>query len=108
MSKSTALLLVLELLTASCIAVKPAMSSTDIVENSWVSNASISTAQEKALAFIENVLPIDSSQYNITLSNHVFPELPDIGLYTHNDVNHEILVYSLESEDSIMDIIFTQ
>jgi hypothetical protein len=107
MSKSTALLLVLELLTASCIAVKPAMSSTDIVENSWVSNASISTAQEKALAFIENVLPIDSSQYNITLSNHVFPELPDIGLYTHNDVNQEILIYSLESKDSILDVTFT-
>ena len=67
----------------------------------------VSISEQKGLGFIENVLPIDSSQYNITLSNQVVPKLPDIGLYTHNDVNHEILVYSLESEDSIMDIIFT-
>jgi N-acetylneuraminic acid mutarotase len=36
MSKNVSLLLVLVFLTASSIAVKPAMSSTDIVENSWV------------------------------------------------------------------------
>jgi N-acetylneuraminic acid mutarotase len=36
MSKTIALLLVLAFLIASCIAVKPAISSTDTVENSWV------------------------------------------------------------------------
>jgi len=39
MGKSVALLLVLFFLTASCIAVNPAISSTEIVENSWVSKA---------------------------------------------------------------------
>jgi hypothetical protein len=67
----------------------------------------LSISEQKGLGFIENVLPIDSSQYNITLSNHVVPKLPDIGLYTHNDVNQEILIYSLESKDSILDVTFT-
>ena len=72
-----------------------------------VAPASISTAQEKALTFIENVLPIDSSQYNITLGNYGVPKLPDIGLYKQNDVNREILTYSLESKDSIVNVICT-
>jgi len=44
MSKSVALLLVLGFLTASCIAVKPAMSS-EIVENLWVSKAPMQQAR---------------------------------------------------------------
>jgi hypothetical protein len=72
-----------------------------------VTNAPTSISQEKALAFIENVLPIDSSQYNITLSKHVVPKLPDIGLYKHNDGNRELLTYSLESKDSIVNVICT-
>jgi hypothetical protein len=47
MSKSAALLLVLVFLTASCIVVaKPALSSTDIVEDSWVSKAPMQTARD--------------------------------------------------------------
>jgi hypothetical protein len=45
MSKSVALLLVLVFLTASCLAVKPAFSSADIAENSWVSKAPMSQAR---------------------------------------------------------------
>jgi hypothetical protein len=70
-------------------------------------NASISTAQETALIFIENVLPIDITQYNITLSNYGVPKLPDIGTYKQNDGNQEVLAYSLESEDSSMNVICT-
>jgi len=46
MRKSAALLLVLVFLTASCIVVaKPARSSTDIVEDSWVSKTPMQTAR---------------------------------------------------------------
>lgn len=74
-------------------------------------NASISTAPEKALAFIENVLPIDSSQYDIKLSNYGVPNLPDIGVDKQNDRLYtekaEIITYSLESKDSAMNIVCT-
>lgn len=69
---------------------------------------SVSTAQDKALAFIENVLPIDSSRYNITLRNYGVPKLPDIGSYKQRDAEpEEILTYSLESKDSVLDVICT-
>jgi N-acetylneuraminic acid mutarotase len=45
MSKSVALLIVLFFLTASCIAVKHAMSSTDVAENTWVSKAPMREAR---------------------------------------------------------------
>ena len=46
MRKSLALLLVLVFLTASCLVVaKPALSSAEIVENSWVSKASMQEAR---------------------------------------------------------------
>lgn len=74
----------------------------------------ISTAQsafteseEKAVAFIKNVLPIDSSQYNMTLRNYGVPKLPDIGYYKQSYVEQEILTYSLESKDSTLDVICT-
>jgi hypothetical protein len=70
-------------------------------------HASISTAQEKALTFIENVLPIDITQYNITLSSYGVPKLPDIGAYKQNDANAEIITYSLESKDSSINVICT-
>ena len=72
-----------------------------------IAHASISTAQEKASTFIENVLPIDIAQYNITLSNYGVPKLPDIGAYKQNDDNQEVLIYSLESKDSSMNVICT-
>ena len=42
-------------------------------------HSSVSTAQDKALAFIKNVLPFDTAQYNITLRNYGVPKLPDLG-----------------------------
>lgn len=67
--------------------------------------SAITASQEKAVAFIENVLPIDNSQYNITLRNYGVPELPDIGSYEQSDVEEEILTYSLESKDSMLNVI---
>jgi len=72
-----------------------------------MAQASISTAQEKALTFIENVLPIDTSKYNITLVNYGIPKLPDIGTYKQNDANEEVLTYSLESKDSTVKVVCT-
>jgi hypothetical protein len=47
MRKSIALLIVLVFLTASCIVVaKPALSSTDIVEDSWVSKTPMQVARD--------------------------------------------------------------
>jgi hypothetical protein len=68
---------------------------------------SIETAQETALTFIEDVLPIDSSQYEITLSNYGVPKLPDLGAFKQNDANQEVLTYSLESKDSTVNVICT-
>jgi hypothetical protein len=45
LDKIVALLLVLAFLTASCIAVKPAMSSVDVAENSWVSKEPMQVAR---------------------------------------------------------------
>jgi N-acetylneuraminic acid mutarotase len=45
MRKSAALLLALVFLTASCIAVKPSISSTDVTEDTWVSKASMQVAR---------------------------------------------------------------
>lgn len=59
----------------------------------------------KAIDFIKNVLPIDSSKYNITLRNYGAPELPDIGYYKQSPIEQEILTYSLKSKDSTLDVI---
>ncbi|MDI9576967.1 MAG: hypothetical protein QM398_02385 [Thermoproteota archaeon] len=77
-----------------------------------VANASISTAPDKALAFIEDVLPIDSSQYEITLSNYGVPNLPDIGVDKQqnarlNNEKAEVITYSLKSKDSTMNVVCT-
>ena len=71
--------------------------------------ASISTAQDKTFAFIENVLPISSAQYNITLSNYAVPKLPDLGANNQNTANQEVLTYSLQSKDgsNTADVICT-
>lgn len=72
-----------------------------------IAHSSISTAQDKALAFIENVLPFDSTQYNITLRNYGVPKLPDLGSTQPNNAEQELLTYSLESKDSAVDVICT-
>ena len=70
-------------------------------------HSSISTAQDKALAFIENVLPFDSTQYNITLRSYGVPTLPDFGSTQLINGEQEVLTYSLESKDSAIDVIST-
>jgi hypothetical protein len=72
---------------------------TALAETSTI-RGSISTAQDKTLSFIENVLPISSTQYNITLSNYGIPKLPDLGANNQNTANQEVLTYSLQSKDS--------
>jgi hypothetical protein len=72
-----------------------------------VIHSSISTAQDKALAFIENVLPFDSTQYNVTLRNYGVPKLPDLGSAIPNNGEQEVLTYALESKNSAVDVICT-
>ncbi|MGD6809858.1 MAG: hypothetical protein ACQCN3_09190 [Candidatus Bathyarchaeia archaeon] len=72
-----------------------------------IAQASITTAQDKTLAFIENVLPFDSTQYNITLRNYGVPKLPELGSTQPINGEQEVLTYSLESKDSALDVICT-
>jgi hypothetical protein len=71
--------------------------------------SSFSATQAQAQTFIENVLPIDSSKYNMTLRNYGVPSLPDINVDKQNDRlydgNEEVLTYSLDSKDSSIDVI---
>ena len=63
-------------------------------------------AREKALTFIENVLPIDSSRYLITLRSYGVSELPDIGSYKQTDAGlGETVTYTLKTADSVVDVI---
>jgi hypothetical protein len=57
-----------------------------------------SATQDKALAFIENVLPIDNSQYNVTFR----PPFPG---FTPIDDRFLVETYSLESKDSSLTFI---
>lgn len=75
-----------------------------LASSGCLAQASVSSAQKKTVAFIENALPIDIAQYNITLTNYGVPNMPDIGSYKR-DPTHEVLTYSLESEDSTIDVI---
>jgi len=56
-----------------------------------------STARQKALSFIENVLPIDVSQYNVTFSKYYTVEILE-------GFSSEHVVYNLESEESIINV----
>lgn len=51
------------------------------------------TAQDQATAFIENILPIDSSKYNITLENQA------------NDGIADNFIYSLDSDESKLAVV---
>jgi hypothetical protein len=57
------------------------------------------TTQDQALSLIENVFPIDLSQYTITLT-----QSNNLSLWTVS--TQEVLTYTLESEESVFDIIF--
>jgi len=58
-----------------------------------------STAQDQALSLIENVFPIDLSKYNITLT-----QSNNMSVWTIS--TQVVLTYTLESEESVFDIIF--
>jgi hypothetical protein len=58
----------------------------------------VSTYQQKSLVFIENVLPIDSSQYNVTFK----PPHPSKPILDDRFLDE---TYSLESEDSSLTLI---
>jgi hypothetical protein len=62
-----------------------------------------STAKNKALSLIENVFPIDISQYNVTFTNYHETDLPS---FLFNDFSSEIVTYTLESEENAFDLIF--
>lgn len=64
--------------------------------------SSESTAKEIALAFIENVLPVDISHYNVTFTKYHETELPS---FLSNGFSSERVTYTLESEESIIDVI---
>ena len=64
-----------------------------------------STEQSKALAFIENVLPIDSSQYNITFRPPFSSNLSNPDGLKIIGTESLIETYSLESKDSSLTFI---
>jgi len=78
-----------------------------IIEGVSMVHSSISSAQDKALAFIENALPFDTTKYNITLRNYGVPKLPELGSNQPINGEQEVLTYSLESKDSALDVICT-
>ena len=59
------------------------------------------TARDKALSFIEDVLPIDISQYNVTFTKYSEIELPS---FLSNGYSSERVIDTLESEESIIDV----
>ena len=65
-----------------------------------------STAQDRAVAFIENVLPIDSSKFFIELKSDSVPDKPVF--FTNPNISFggngdQVLVYSLASKMGTMD-----
>jgi len=84
-----------------------AVSMLAMFEGISVADSSISIAQEKAITFIENVLPLEISQYNITLRVYGVPDLPDIGSTQPEIFKQEIVTYTLENKDSTVDVICT-
>jgi hypothetical protein len=78
-----------------------------LLEGVSIVQSSFSTASDKALAFIENVLPFDSERYSVALKNYDVTKLPDLGLTQPIYGDQEVLAYKLESEDSEADVVCT-
>ncbi len=66
-------------------------------------DSAVSVGQKVALGFIENVLPIDTSQYNIGLENSGKPISLFNGSIAANE--NELLTYSLKSENNTLNVI---
>ncbi len=60
-----------------------------------------STAQDITLAFIENVLPVDISQYNVTFEKYHETQMPS---FLSGGVASELVTYTLESKESVLDV----
>jgi len=65
-------------------------------------HSTVSPAQDTVLSFIENVLPIDASQYNKTLTSYRVPTMPSI-----KGTNEEKVRYTLVSDESVIDVLCT-
>jgi hypothetical protein len=67
------------------------------------------TVQENALTFIENVLPVDLSQYNVTLKNHSTVDTSEtaeaLGQSTSNNRMIDTIRYTLSSKESTVDVV---
>jgi hypothetical protein len=63
-----------------------------------------STAKNKALSLIENVFPIDISQYNVTFTKYHETDLPS---FLFNGFSSEVVTYTLESEESVFELLFS-
>ncbi|MFA5572879.1 MAG: hypothetical protein GX799_10600 [Crenarchaeota archaeon] len=72
-----------------------------------IAKSEVSTAQQKAEAFTENVLPIDKSQYNITLDGYFVSYPPDIKDRELNNYKQEHYRYSLASDESDLSVSYT-
>ncbi len=66
-------------------------------------DSAVSVGQKIALDFIENVLPIDTSRYNISLENSGKPLSSSNGSIAANE--NELLTYSLKSENNTLNVI---
>lgn len=66
-----------------------------------VAYATKSTAQDTTLTFIENVLPIDISQYKATFSKYHETEMPS---FLSGGFDSELVTYTLESEENVLDV----
>jgi len=66
-------------------------------------------AETQAMAFIENVLPVDLSKYNVTLDHHSVDEGPPIAGITGQPINRvrDNLRYILDSEESTLHVSFS-
>ena len=69
--------------------------------------SSVTTAQDQALSFIEEVLPIDRSQYNLTFNGYFVSDLPGIAISEPKDYAPERVIYTLTSDESELRASFT-
>lgn len=72
-----------------------------------VVNAEVSSAQAKVETFTENTLPIDKSQYNITLDGYYVSYPPSIKDRELNNYKQEHYRYSAVSDKSELSISYT-
>jgi hypothetical protein len=80
-----------------------------------IAQCSVTNAESRGLAFIQAVLPFDSSQYDTTLKSYNVMDTPSTNLdssslgvganLTQNNAGAEFITYNLKSKQSSIDII---